>query len=117
VTVVLLASSGAATGCGSGTDRPAYSLIPTSARWLDATVTKRSSPLRHRSKERTFRTVVATNPSVVQAVAQAVNTLPLAHAEGPVPSCPVYSPPVVRDFRCFVRPARDGRPPRPSHAR
>lgn len=85
----------AATGCGGGTKRPADSLIPGRARWLEATVTQRSSPLGHRSKERTLRSVVATNPSVVQAVAQAVNALPLAHPEGPAPSCPVYSPPVV----------------------
>jgi hypothetical protein len=85
----------AATGCGSRTDRAADSLIPTSARWLEATVTQRSSPLQPRSKERTLRTVVATNPSVVQAVAQSVNALPLANPEGPAPSCPVYSPPFV----------------------
>jgi hypothetical protein len=85
----------AATGCGGGTDRPADSLIPTSARWLEVTVTQRSSPLRYRSKERTLRTVVATNPAIVHAVADAVNALPRAHPEGPVASCPIYSPPFV----------------------
>jgi len=77
-------------------DQPSTdSLIPTNARWLQATVTQRSSPLRHRSKERTLRTVVITNPAVVHDVADAVDALSLAHPEGPIPSCPVYSPPFV----------------------
>lgn len=84
-----------ATGCGSGTDRPTDSLIPTSVRWLEATVTQRSSALGHRSKDRTLRAVVVTNPAVVHAVEDAVNALPVAHPEGPIPSCPVYSPPFV----------------------
>jgi hypothetical protein len=72
--------------------RPADSLVPASARWLEATVTRRSSFLKA-AKLRTLRTVVATNPSVVQAVAKAVNALPLAEPAGPVPACPAIGQP------------------------
>jgi hypothetical protein len=82
-------------GCGGGTIRPADSNIPASARWLMATVTWQPTLVQARPKTRTLRTVVATNPSVVHAVARAVNALPIAHPEGHYPSCPAHRPPFV----------------------
>jgi hypothetical protein len=68
--------------------RPADSLIPASARWLQASVTKRTrdgtKPVRM-----TLRRVVTDAPLAVHAVAAAVNALSVAEPAGPEPSCPV----------------------------
>jgi hypothetical protein len=73
--------------------RPADSLVPSSAGWLKATVTQRTSLFTRRSKRRTLETVVVSDPAVVQGVAQAVNALPLAEPAGPFPSCPLITRP------------------------
>ena len=73
--------------------RPTNTFVASSARWLKASVTQRTSLLKSLSKRRTLYTVIATDPSVVHAVAGAVNALPLAEPAGPFLSCPAITQP------------------------
>lgn len=88
--------------------RSASSLVPSSARWLKVTVLE---PALHgfegeSSRPRRTRSLVTTAVHTVQAVAQAVNELPVAEPTGPEPSCPAMSvantvgrPKVILTFR------------------
>ena len=88
--------------------RPASSLVPATARWLQVTVVEpafhgfRGEP----SRRRRTRRLVTTALPAVQAVADAVNELPVVEPAGPVPSCPAMSvantvarPKVILAFR------------------
>ncbi|MEA2315146.1 MAG: hypothetical protein QOI03_1838 [Solirubrobacteraceae bacterium] len=73
--------------------RPASSLVPSSARWMKVTVVE---PAIHGfpgepSRPRRTRSLVTAAPGTVQAVARAVNELPVAEAGGAAPSCPAMS--------------------------
>jgi hypothetical protein len=88
--------------------RPANSLVPATARWLEVTVVEpafrgwRGVPARPRRT----RSLTAGAAAPVQAVARAVNELPVAEPAGPNPSCPAMSlantfsrPRVILTFR------------------
>jgi hypothetical protein len=70
--------------------RPASSLVPAATRWLEVSVVEpgfrglRGEP----SRPRRTRSLTTTTARTVQAVARAVNELPLAEPAGPFPSCP-----------------------------
>jgi hypothetical protein len=85
--------------------RPAYSLVPEAAKWLEATVTKRN--LGRHALRRTIRRVVIAAPAVVRRVAGAVNSLPVAEPAGPFPACPMEGaepPPILNlTFRASAR--------------
>ena len=72
---------------------PASSLVPSSARWLRVTVLEpafhgfRGEP----SRPRRTRSLITATVHTVQAVADAVNELPVAEPTGPQPSCPAMS--------------------------
>jgi hypothetical protein len=73
--------------------RPATSLVPATARWLQVTVVEpgfRGLP-REPSRPRRARRLTTSTAHTVRAVAHAVNELPLAEPAGPVPSCPAVS--------------------------
>jgi len=75
--------------------RPASSLVPATARWLNVTVTTPAfharTPREASHPHTTTRTVVTTDPSTVRAVARAVNELSVAEPGGAEPSCPAVS--------------------------
>lgn len=88
--------------------RPASSLVPATAQWLQVTVVEpafhgfRGEPSRRRRTRRLTTAAVHT----VQAIAHAVNELPVAEPAGPFPSCPAMSvantfarPKVILTFR------------------
>jgi hypothetical protein len=88
--------------------RPASSLVPATARWLEVTVVEpafhgfRGEP----SRPRRTRSLTTAAVHTVQAVAHAVNELPVAEPTGPEPSCPAMSvantvarPKVILTFR------------------
>jgi len=88
--------------------RPASSLVPATARWLQVTVVEpgfhgfQGEPSRRRRTRRLTTAAV----HAVQAVAHAVNELPVAEPAGPAPSCPAMSvantiarPKVILRFR------------------
>jgi len=72
--------------------RPAGTLVPTNARWLEVVITapayRALNPGEPSHAHTTMRSVITTVPSVVQGVARAVNELPVAEPSGPDPSCP-----------------------------
>jgi len=72
--------------------RPASSLVPATARWLEVTITtpayRALNPGEPSHPHTTTRSVVATVPAAVRAVARAVNELAVAEPAGPEPSCP-----------------------------
>jgi hypothetical protein len=87
--------------------RPAGSLVPSVARWLKITVrTPAYRALNHgeRSYPRaTTRSVVSTDAAIVQAVARAVNALPVAEARGgSPPGCPEMGVADSQDAPRFV---------------
>lgn len=75
--------------------RPASSLVPASARWLEVTVTTPAYRALNSGEpshaHATTRSVITTSPATVRAVAQAVNELPVAEPAGPAPSCPAMA--------------------------
>jgi hypothetical protein len=75
--------------------RPASSLVPATARWLNVTVTtpafRALNPGEPSHPHTTTRSVIATAPATVRAVARAVNELPVAEPAGPDPSCPAMA--------------------------
>jgi hypothetical protein len=88
--------------------RPANSLVPATARWLEVAVVEpafhglRGEP----SRRRRTRSLATTAVSTVRVVAHAVNELPVAEPNGRAPSCPamslantVFSPKVILTFR------------------
>ncbi len=75
--------------------RLASSLVPATARWLNVTVTtpayRALNPGEPSHPHTTTRSVITTAPATVQAVARAVNELPVAEPAGPDPSCPAMA--------------------------
>jgi hypothetical protein len=76
--------------------RPANSLVPATARWLKVTITTPAyrawNPGEPSHAHTTTRSVIATAPATVQAVARAVSELPVAEPAGPAPMCPLMVP-------------------------
>lgn len=72
--------------------RPANSLVPASARWLEVTITtpayRALNPGEASHLHASTRSVISSDLSTVRAVARAVNELPVAEPAGPNPSCP-----------------------------
>ena len=75
--------------------RPANSLVPAAARWLNVTVTtpayRALNPGEPSNPHATSRSFVTSTPATVQAVARAVNAVPVAESAGPLPSCPAMT--------------------------
>jgi len=75
--------------------RPESSLVPAAARWLNVTVTtpayRALNPGEPSHAHATTRSIITTAPATVQAVARAVNELPVAEPAGPDPSCPAMA--------------------------
>jgi hypothetical protein len=75
--------------------RPANSLVPATARWLNVTVTtpafRARNPREPSHPHTTRRSIISTAPATVRAVARAVNELPVAEPAGAEPSCPAMS--------------------------
>jgi hypothetical protein len=75
--------------------RPASSLVPATARWLKVTITtpayRALNPGEPSHPHTTTRSVIATAPATVRAVARAVNELPVAEPAGPAPACPLMT--------------------------
>jgi hypothetical protein len=75
--------------------RPANALVPVTARWLKVTITtpayRALNPGEPSHAHTTTRSVIATAPPAVLAVARAVNELPVAEPAGPGPMCPEMS--------------------------
>jgi hypothetical protein len=75
--------------------RPAGALVPATARWLEVMITtpayRALNPGEPSHPHITTRRVITSVPAVVEAVARAVNELPVAEPSGPLPSCPAFS--------------------------
>lgn len=75
--------------------RPASSLVPATARWLEVTVTtpayRALNPGEPSHAHTTTRSVTTTAPASVRAAVRAVNELPVAEPAGPLPSCPAMT--------------------------
>jgi hypothetical protein len=75
--------------------RPASSLVPATARWLEVTITtpayRALNPGESSHAHATTHSVITTAPATVQAAARAVNELPVAEPSGPEPSCPAMA--------------------------
>jgi hypothetical protein len=76
--------------------RPAGALVPSTARWLEVMITtpayRAMNPGEPSHPHITPRRVITTAPAVVEAVARAVNELPVAEPSGPAPpGCPAFS--------------------------
>jgi hypothetical protein len=75
--------------------RLANSLVLATARWLNVTVTtpayRALNPGEPSHSHTTTRSIITTAPATVQAVARAVNELPVAEPAGPDPSCPAMA--------------------------
>jgi hypothetical protein len=75
--------------------RPASSLVPATARWLEVTVTtpafRALNPGEPSHARTTTSSVITTAPATVMAVARAVNELPVSEPSGPQPSCPAMA--------------------------
>ena len=75
--------------------RPANSLVPATARWLEVTITtpafRALNPGEPSHAHATTHSVITTAPATVRAVARAINELPVAEPSGPEPSCPAMA--------------------------
>jgi hypothetical protein len=76
--------------------RPAQSLVPSSARWLQVSVIRPTfralNPGEPSNPHRSFRNVTVVDAATVRAVARDINDLPVAEPAGPAPSCPAFGP-------------------------
>ena len=87
--------------------RPAQSLVPPVARWLEVIVRKPAfralnpgEPSRAHTSSESFTTSA---PATVAAVARAVNEMPVAEPAGPAPSCPAMFARAAPSFRLVFR--------------
>jgi len=73
--------------------RPTSSLVPSRARWLEVRVVQQAfHPLPGEpARARQTHEITVTSLQAVQAIARAVNELPLAEPSGTTPSCPAMS--------------------------
>jgi hypothetical protein len=89
--------------------RPANSLVPATARWLKVTIRapafRALNPGEPSRAHTTTRSVITTATATVQAIARAINELPVAEPAGPAPGCPAMFAEGAPSFQLTFRSA------------